>query len=219
MMRSIVALTAVALVAACTKESAAPAAVVEQAVPVKKETPAEEKPAPVEGEKITFNQTHGKIAWVASKVTLTHFGGFGEFDGTVTLPEGNIEGGAVEVVIKTASLFGDDPKLTNHLKTEDFFDVENIPEASFRSSEIKKADEGYVVSGDFSLHGVTKSISFPAKLEVTGERFSVDSTFTINRQDFDMRYPGMPDNLIRDNVEINLAIEVPRGAPTAAVGE
>lgn len=218
-MRTITALAALVLVAACTKESSAPAATVQKAAPVEVEAAPGAKAEAVQGEKLAFDESHGKVAWVASKVTLTHFGGFAEFEGNITLVDGQAAGSAVEVVIKTASIFSDDPKLTNHLKTEDFFDVANIPEASFRSSEIKATEDGYVVTGDFSLHGVTKSISFPAKIDVSDARFAVDSTFTINRKDFGMVYPGMPDNLIRDNVEINLVLEVPRAPATAAVGE
>lgn len=220
-MRSLIALVVVAFVAGCTKESTAPAAKIEPKVEQKAEAAvaagdeANEAKEEASGEKVAFDQSHGKIAFVASKVTLTHFGGFAEFAGTVTLPGGEIDGGSVDVTIQAASIFSDDEKLTQHLRSDDFFDVEKIPEASFKSTRIAKADEGYTVTGDLSIHGVTKNVSFPAKISTESEKLSVEAVFTINRQDFDLKYPGMPDNLIRDNVELSLALEVPRGAVEA----
>lgn len=211
-MRALVALVVVAFAVGCAKESAAPAAKVEAKV----EQKAEQKVADaVGGERVAFDNSHGKIGFVASKVTLTHFGGFAEFAGVVTLPAGEIEGGSVEVTIQAASIFSDAEKLTGHLQSADFFDVENIPEASFKSTKIAKADEDYSVTGDLNIHGVTKSVTFPAKISADAEKLSVAAVFTINRQDFDLKYPGMPDNLIRDNVELSLALEVPRGAVNA----
>lgn len=212
-MRALIALVMVAFAVGCAKESTAPAAKVGTKVEQKVEAPTEVAANEAAIERVAFDQSHGKIAFVASKVTLTHFGGFAEFAGSVTLPAGEVEGGSVEVTIQAASIFSDDEKLTNHLRSDDFFDVEKIPEASFKSTKIAKAEEGHTVTGNLTIHGVTKSVSFPAKISADDEKLSVEAVFTINRQDFDLKYPGMPDNLIRDNVELSLALEVPRGAP------
>jgi len=95
------------------------------------------------------------------------------------------------------------------LKTPDFFDVAKFPEAKFESTAIKAGgDKGatHTVTGNLTMHGVTKSITFPATIAVTPDTATVDATFAINRKDFGINYAGAADNLIRDDVVMKLAI-------------
>jgi polyisoprenoid-binding protein YceI len=69
----------------------------------------------------------------------------------------------------------------------------------------------YTITGNLTLHGVTKSISFPATAVLTDKDLKANSEFSINRKDFGIVYPGMPDDLIRDDVLIKLTIEAPKG--------
>jgi polyisoprenoid-binding protein YceI len=62
------------------------------------------------------------------------------------------------------------------------------------------------VTGNLQLHGVTKSITFPATIVVTPGAINVDGTFAINRKDFGINYAGAADNLIRDEVVLTLKI-------------
>ena len=222
-MRSMMVVATLAFAVACTKEPAAPAAKVEEA-PAKAAAKAPEaaKPAPapaaMPADALAFDQSHGKVEFVGAKVTGSHRGTFKQFAGKLAVPEGAPEKGQVEVTIQVASLETDSAKLDGHLRSNDFFDVENIPTATFRSTAIAKAAEGFTVTGDLTLHGVTKSISFPATIAAGADKVAVNAAFTIDRKQFGIVYPGMPDDLIRDAVEIELALEVPRAAaPTAAV--
>jgi len=79
-----------------------------------------------------------------------------------------------------------------------------------RSTEIRREGEGLVISGDLTLHGVTRQISFPATASATETEVSATAEFSINRQDFGIAYPGMPDDLIRDLVVIKLSLALPR---------
>ena len=111
----------------------------------------------------------------------------------------------IDVKIDLASVKTDSPKLDEHLKSPDFFDVAKFPEAKFVSSQVaKNADGTYVVSGELTLRGVTKEISIPAKIELADASVSMTAAFEINRKDFQIVYPGMPDNLIKDMVTIKL---------------
>jgi polyisoprenoid-binding protein YceI len=95
------------------------------------------------------------------------------------------------------------------LKTPDFFDVAKIPEASFVSTAIKAGGEkgaSHTVTGNLTMHGVTKSITFPATINVTPDAATVDATFSISRKEFGITYPGPSDNAIRDNVVLTLKI-------------
>jgi polyisoprenoid-binding protein YceI len=61
------------------------------------------------------------------------------------------------------------------------------------------------------LHGVTKSITFPATINVTPDAATVESTFSVNRKDFGLNYPGAADNAIRDNVVLTLHVHATKG--------
>lgn len=112
------------------------------------------------------------------------------------------------------SIYTDDEKLTGHLKTADFFDVEKFPKASFVSTKITpdaaKGAGFYTVTGDFELQRQKKSITFPAKITVGDDKVEVDAEFAINRKDFAIVYAGKTDDLIRDDVVIRLDLESPR---------
>ncbi len=108
------------------------------------------------------------------------------------------------------SVTTDDEGLTKHLKTPDFFDVQQFTRATFTSTEINPGGEkgaSHTVTGNLQLRGVTKSIRFPATINVTGDVASVESSFAINRKDFGINYAGVANNLIRDEVVLTLNIK------------
>ncbi len=174
---------------------------------------AQVTPQTVAGQKYVLNPQNSKIEFVGSKVTGSHNGSFGTFSGQVDY-NGDPLKSRVNITIDMNSLSADDPKLTEHLKTADFFDVAKFPQASFVSTEIKAGGEKgatHTVTGNLTMRGVTKSITFPATIAVTPDAATVDSTFSINRQDFGISYPGAKDNAIRDDVVLTLKI---RGTKT-----
>ena len=143
-----------------------------------------------------------KIGWVGSKVTGSHEGGFTDFDGRITLVGNDPTASSVNVTIDTTSLWSDTEDLTAHLKSADFFDVAAYPTATFQSTSIAAAPTGYVATGNLNLHGVEKSISFPAEIEILDGSVTVRASFSIKRFDFGIVYAGKADNLIRDEVAI-----------------
>ncbi len=159
--------------------------------------------------KYAFSAAGSKVEWVGAKVTATHEGKFNDFKGSIDLVDNDPTKSKVSVDITTASLEVEPAKLAGHLKSADFFDVEKFPTASFSSTSIAPGGAGgaYTVTGNLTLHGVTKSISFPASIKIEGERVYVLANFAINRKDFSLVYPGMPDDLIKDDVLIKLGIE------------
>ncbi len=145
------------------------------------------------------------IGFVGSKVTGSHEGGFKTFTGKVSVTGAAAEGSSVEVTIDTTSLWADSEKLAGHLKSPDFFDVEKYPTATFKSTEIAAGEDGgHTLTGNLDLHGVSKQISFPADVKVSDLGFRATAEFSINRMDFEIVYPGKPDDLIREEVLIKL---------------
>lgn len=161
----------------------------------------------------TFDGNDSKITWKASKVSLTHDGGFGTFNGVVHLVDATPEKSSVTVDIDAASIRSDSDRLTGHLKSADFFDVTKFAKAKFESTEVKKGGEkgaSHTITGNLTMHGVTKSITFPAKVAVNGDTVSVDADFVINRKDWGLTYPGKADDLISDDVFLKLAVHAKR---------
>ena len=175
---------------------------------------APESGAPKAGaETLTISPENSKVDFVAAKVTRSHNGAFKQFSGTVDLINNSAEQSVVSINIDTASVTTDDDQLTGHLKTADFFDVAKYPKATFVSTKIE-ADTAngatHTITGNFDLHGVKKSISFPATIQISPDSVSANAEFSINRKDFSLNYPGKADDLIRDGVVIKLTIKAPR---------
>ncbi len=167
---------------------------------------AETDGIPVEGT-VTYTLLPGsEINFVGSKVTGSHDGGFNEFHGSFTVADGELASGPHRVVIDMTSVWSDNDNLTDHLKNEDFFDVENHPESSFVLTGVEAAGEegGYLVSGNFTLIGNTRNITFPATATIDGEQVSIHAKFDINRKEWGVVYAGRADDLIRDEVVIEL---------------
>jgi polyisoprenoid-binding protein YceI len=179
--------------------------------------------APVMGKEYVIRAGDSIIGFVGSKVTGKHDGGFKNFAGTVNVADGKITGSPV-IKINMKSIWADNPKLTGHLKSSDFFDVEKFPVSTFTITSIAEvaasknestepSPDNYTITGNLEMHGVTKSISFPAKILMTDELVTVDAEFAINRKDFNINYPGKQNDLIRDDVVLKLAI---KATPDAA---
>lgn len=179
--------------------------------------PVEEPKAEVTGTAYAADVATSKIEWVGAKVTKEHPGAFGKFEGSALINEGKVVG--ADFSVETATLSSDDPKLTEHLQSPDFFDVAQFPKATFTSRNVveKATPEGatHEVTGDLELHGVKKTITFPATIAVAADKATTKAEFKINRKDFGIVYPGKPDDLIKDDVLIKLDLSFPLAAAPA----
>lgn len=170
--------------------------------------------AAAQGQKYTITPQNSKIEFVGSKVTGSHNGSFADFSGQIDYA-GTPETSRVNITINTDSLTTDTPDLTKHLKTADFFDVAKFPQATFVSTSIKPGGEkgaSHTVTGNLTLHGVTKAVTFPATISIAPDVATVDSTFSINRKDFGINFAGARDNLIRDDVVLTLRIRATKAS-------
>jgi polyisoprenoid-binding protein YceI len=119
-------------------------------------------------------------------------GEFREISGTLQLDEKNLEDSSVNVTIKTASVQTNEAKRDEHLKSPDFFDVENYPEITFHSTKWEqRGEDELAIRGDLTIHGVTKEVVLKAEgptEEVKdpwgGTRIGFSAKTKINRKDF-----------------------------------
>jgi len=168
---------------------------------------------PAGAETLAITPENSKIEFVGSKVTGSHNGSFKQFNGTIDLVKDGLEKSRVTVDIDTTSIVTDTDRLTAHLKTPDFFDVAKYPKANFTSTKIEPvttAGATHTVTGNLDLHGVKKSISFPATIQVAPDAASVNAEFAINRKDFGISFAGATNDLIRDEVVMKLTVKAQR---------
>lgn len=167
----------------------------------------EETPAAPAGTGDKYTIAEGsKISFVGSKVTGSHDGGFNDFTGEVMLVDDDPTKSSVKIEIDLTSVWSDHPKLTKHLMSTDFFAVEHYKLSTFDSTKIIREGEQYNITGNFQLHGIVRSISFPASITVEPGKVTVNAEFFIKRFDFDIEFKGPADNLIRDEVVIKLEL-------------
>lgn len=158
----------------------------------------------------------GHIQFTGSKVRGSHTCRFDRWSGSLNPGNGSsVDQMALEFDAETKSVFCDwetrpdgYPKLEKHLRAEDFFFAEKHPSARFVSTKIQGGEgELFQVTGDFTLRGVTNSITFPATINWKEGSFSAQARFDINRKDWGVSYAGAADNLIRNEVVLDIALQ------------
>jgi polyisoprenoid-binding protein YceI len=147
---------------------------------------------PVSGGAAALSPENTKIQFVCAHSGAKpdpRTGGFAKFSGKADVDPATKSLKSVAVEIDTTSLFTEIDKLTTHLKSADFFEVRQHPTARFVSTKVTPGKEGQAtITGKLTLHGVTKEISFPATVEVTGSGLALQSKFSIDRTQFGMDY-------------------------------
>jgi polyisoprenoid-binding protein YceI len=171
---------------------------------------ADLKPVPVAGGAATISPENSKITFVGThsgEKPDPRSGGFGKFSGKITVDPTTKSVKSISADIDTTSLYTPIPKLTDHLKTADFFEVREYPAAKFESTKITAAKAGTVqINGNLTLHGVTKEISFPATVQIDGKGLTLDSDFTIDRSQFGMSYGA---GKVEDKVSLTVVVGEP----------
>ena len=178
--------------------------------------PEKDSTKPAAAEKLVISPENSKVEFVAAKVTRSHNGSFKQFTGAIDLVPNSLPDSRVTIDIQADSVVTDEDALTKHLKTPDFFDVAKYPKAIFTVTKIEPSNAAgatHNVTGNFELHGIKKSITFPATIQVAADNVAVNAEFAIDRKDFGLLYPGKADDLIRDGVVIKLTLKVPRTKP------
>ncbi len=130
-------------------------------------------------------------------------GTFAKYTGSAEVDASSSELKSLSLDIDTNSLTTEFGKLTSHLKTADFFDTREHPKASFVSTKVTSgAQPGeYTITGDLTLHGVTKSIKAPVKVAMQDGGLTLTSNFAIDRSEFGMDYGA-------DKIENTVALTV-----------
>lgn len=163
-----------------------------------------------------FDPAHSAIGFKVVHMGLVNVPGyFKEFTGSVNYNAEDVKKSSVEFSAKTASVDTRVEARNNHLKTADFFDVENHPDMKFKSTKVVVKDKKkniLAVTGDFTLRGVTKSITIPVRVAGFKEGRGGSTTMgvmaetSIKRSEYGVNY-GISTGAVSDEVAIELNIE------------
>ena len=151
---------------------------------------------------IEFRIQHLGYSWL--------YGSFKDFDGNFTYDAKDPAKDKVEVTIKTGSIDTNHAERDKHLRSPDFLNAAKFPEAKFVSTEVKKEGDKYLVTGDFTLNGVTKPITLDAKLTGEGKdpwggyRAGFEAKGNIKLKEFNIKSDLGPKS---QEVELMLSVE------------
>lgn len=166
-----------------------------------------------------FDKAHTFIQFKVTHTGLIEVPGFfRDFTGSVNFDAKDITKSTVEFTAKATSIDTGVAARDNHLRSADFFEVEKYPEITFKSTKVEKKGKGYLLTGDFTMKGVTKSITFPFQIagwlpanDKSGGKMGIAAETTINRRDYGVNWggnlPGTTIPAVADNVKISLQIE------------
>jgi len=145
-------------------------------------------------------------------------GSFSGITGTLTEHATDASLSTIEASIHVPTVSTGDPQRDGHLKSADFFDAEKYPHMTFKSTRVQKKGEGeYAVTGDLTLHGVTKPVTFavegptaPGKDPWGNTRIGLSATTKINRKDFGLTWNAALETggiLVGEDVQITLEVQ------------
>ncbi len=145
-------------------------------------------------------------------------GQFTGISGTLTLDENDTTNSAVEVSIDAASINTREAQRDAHLKSADFFDVEQFPALTFKSTNVKRTgDDELAVTGELTIHGVTHPVVFnvegptaPGKDPWGNTRVGVSAVTKISRKDFGLTWNSTLETggiLVGDDITITLDVQ------------
>jgi polyisoprenoid-binding protein YceI len=176
-----------------------------------------------------IDTAHSNVGFAVKHMMVsTVRGGFTKFEGTVGYDPANVAASTVDVTIDAASIDTSNDKRDEHLRSADFFDVEKFPTLTFKSKSVAGAPGALKVTGDLTIHGVTKEVV----LDVEGPTDTIknpggatvrgaSATTTINRKDFGLGWNKVLETgglAVSEEVKIQLDLELiePPPAPLAA---
>ncbi|MEV0289975.1 MULTISPECIES: YceI family protein [unclassified Kribbella] len=165
----------------------------------------------------TIDTAHSRVGFVARHAMVTKVrGSFDEFEGALHLDGENPANSSGQVTIQAKSIDTRNSQRDDHLRSNDFLDMDNHAEISFVSTAVKQdGDANFTVTGDLTVRGVTKSLDIP--FEYTGsatdpfgnQRVGLEGSVVINRKDFGVNWnAALETGGVLVSEKVTLEIEV-----------
>ena len=144
----------------------------------------------------TVDKAHTKVGFNITHMVITSVEGFfKDYDAKITTKDDDFSTAQIDFTINTNSIFTDNERRDNHLRSDDFFNAEKYPQMIFKSKSIKKVGEDkYKLAGDFTIRDVTKEIELDVKLNgiikdgFGNTRAGFKITGEVNRFDYNLKW-------------------------------
>ena len=163
------------------------------------------------------DRAHSEVAFQIRHFLTKVGGNFNDFGGTVVMDEENMANSSVEFWINAESINTRNENRDNHLRSEDFFHVEQYPQITFTSDKIEKTgDNTYDVTGTFTMHGVSKTITLPVEFLGTmktgrGAKAGFATETTIPRKEYGITWNQALDAggaVLGEDVSVEINLEM-----------
>jgi polyisoprenoid-binding protein YceI len=178
------------------------------------------------GDTYTFDKAHTNVGFQVRHIYTNVSGKFTDFAGTIQVDRAKPESSTVEFTIQATSIDTSDQRRDQHLRSADFFDVANHPTITFKSTSVKaNGKDSYLVTGDFTMHGVTKSVVLPVTILGEGkdpmgnEKLGLETDLTLNRKDYGLTWNRALETggvLVGEDVKVQIAVEANKAKPPQA---
>ena len=164
------------------------------------------------------DSVHSSVGFEVKHMGISLFrGGFERFSGKIVRDDRGVT--EVTGTIDPASIDIKDETLAEHLRSADFFDIENHPEISFASTAVEPADDGFKLAGDLTIRGITKPVELDVKIEGAAvgpdgnDRIALSAEGVVDREDYGMTWNmdlGNGNQILGGEVRLVLAAEAVR---------
>jgi polyisoprenoid-binding protein YceI len=166
---------------------------------------------------LTIDKAHSEAAFQVRHLLTKVRGRFADFGGTIQFDEASPEKTLVDFTIQAASIDTTAPDRDTHLRSDDFFAVDKHPTITFKSTRVAKtAPDGYAVTGNLTIHGITHEVTIPVTSLGTAKdpwgnlRAGFEAETTINRKDYGLNWNATLETggfLVGDEVKISLQVQ------------
>ncbi len=162
-----------------------------------------------------IDKAHSELTFRIRHLVSRVRGSFDDWSGSLVTDPNSLANGSVQVAIKTASINTNHERRDNHLRSADFFDAQNHPEITFRSTRLEGSGENLRIHGDLTMRGVTKPVVLEGRyLGMTRDgqgrqRMGFEAETKVNRQDFGVSWNNVAEGggvVLGDEVTISIVV-------------
>lgn len=153
------------------------------------------------------HQPTSRIVWELPTGNGVLRGGVQRFRGTLDLVGEDPARSSLQLEIDLESLYSDDPAWTRRLQAPEALDVGHHSKAVFRTRSVVRAGEDFEVTGELTLHGVTRRFTFPASVRVQPLRSQAEAEFSLDLGEFGLRGDAGPEAPALDRVVLRVVLE------------
>jgi polyisoprenoid-binding protein YceI len=168
-------------------------------------------PAIASADTYDVDAVHSAVMFRAKRMGVVYvYGRFNEFAGTIEMNGEDVTTGKLSLEVKTASVDTGNQRRDDHLRSPDFLDAAQLPVMKFESTGVRAAGNGFEVTGNLTLHGVTRPVT--ASIEQVGSGkdpragkalVGFEGKFTLKRSDFDIEFMMGP---VSDEIDVHIAL-------------